>query len=402
MSLTNLKSQISFISELILSPVASDFEYASAIEILNKKDFLDALKSELTDEIKSILRFIVENVNWRRVFNINPNFELDDYYKNELKAQLTISLIIPVYNVEQYLTDCLQSVCDQTYPSIEVICINDGSTDGSPEILEKFKSRMGTKLRIINKKNEGLGPARNTGIEASTGYYVYFLDSDDTLAPNALQSVYDVMSSQVDFVAHGVKVVALDEQLENEVSSNKAWIDSVRKQNGVYQLRSSPKAELVSVAWNKLYKLGLLLGRKIYFPNLLHEDEVFFWRHIVHCSKYFYLDQDLYCYRRRQSSIMGTRLQSLRSLDAIKIHIEIYKLIKDHSLKEKYGWAIDQLFIDSVSWFMSIVNPEYRNQALQLIHSYIWEIQYDSRRLKDFYWTLINKQFPMYLKEFTK
>ena len=278
MSLTNLKSRISFISELISSSVASDLEYASAIEILNKKDFLDALKSELTDEIKSTLRFIVENVNWRRVFNINPNFELDDYYKNELKAQLTISLIIPVYNVEQYLTDCLQSVCDQTYPSIEVICINDGSTDGSPEILENFKSKMGTRFRILNKKNEGLGPARNTGIEASTGYYVYFLDSDDTLMPNTLQSVYDVISSQVDFVAHSIKVVALDRQSESNALNTKAWIESYRKENGVYRLGNFPKAELVSVAGNKLYKLGLILRQKIRFPNLLHEDEVFFWR----------------------------------------------------------------------------------------------------------------------------
>ena len=400
MSLINLQTQISFLSKLVSSPVTSDFEYASAVETLNKRDFLDALKNKLTDEIQSTLRSIVENVNWRRVFHINPNFELDDYYKNELKAKLTISLIIPVYNVQEYLTDCLQSVCDQTYPSIEVICVNDGSTDGSPEILEKFKSKMGTKLRIINKKNEGLGPARNTGIEASTGYYVYFLDSDDILAPNALQSVYDVISSQVDFVAHGIKVIAMDEQLEKEVLSNRAWIDSVRKESGVYQLGSSPKAELVSVAWNKLYKLSLLLCKKIHFPNLLHEDEVFFWGHIVHCSQYFYLDQDLYCYRRRQSSIMGTRLQSLRSLDAIKIHIEIYKLIKDHGLKEKYGCAIDQLFIHSILDFMSIVNSKYRSQALQLIYSYVWEIRRDSRRLKDFYWTLINEQLPIYIKEF--
>ena len=65
----------------------------------------------------------------------------------------------------------------------------------------------------------------------------------------------------------------------------------------------------------------------------------------------------------------------------------------------KYGHVVDQLFIDSVYWFMSIVNPEYRNQALQLIHSYIWEFRSDSRRLKDFYWTLINEQVPIYLKE---
>ena len=97
---------------------------------------------------------------------------------------------------------------------------------------------------------------------------------------------------------------------------------------------------------------------------------------------------------------MGTRLQSLRSLDAIKIHIEIFKLIQDHNLEEKYLYGADQQFINSVSWFMSIVNPEYRNQALQLIHCYIWKIRYDSRRLKDFYWTLINKQLPIYLKEF--
>ena len=97
---------------------------------------------------------------------------------------------------------------------------------------------------------------------------------------------------------------------------------------------------------------------------------------------------------------MGTRLQSLRSLDAIKIHIEIYKLITDHALKEKYGCAVDQLFIDSVSWFMSIVNSKYRSQALQLIYSFGWEIRRDSRRLKDFYWTLINEQLPLCLKEF--
>ena len=89
----------------------------------------------------------------------------------------------------------------------------------------------------------------------------------------------------------------------------------------------------------------------------------------------------------------------MRSLDAIKIHTEIYRLIQEHHLNEKYGHVVDQLFIDSVYWFMSIVNPVYRHQALQLIHSYIWEIRPDSRRLKDFYWTLINEQVPIYLKE---
>ena len=186
MSLANIQSQISSISELLSAPTASDREYVSAIETLNKKDFLDALKNESTDEIRSKLRYVVENINWQKVFRTNSNFELDDYYKEVLKAQLTVSVIIPVYNVQQYLAECLQSVCDQTYRSFEVICINDGSTDRSVEILEAFKSKMGAKCRIINKKNEGLGPARNTGIEASTGYYVYFLDSDDILTPNGI------------------------------------------------------------------------------------------------------------------------------------------------------------------------------------------------------------------------
>ena len=96
---------------------------------------------------------------------------------------------------------------------------------------------------------------------------------------------------------------------------------------------------------------------------------------------------------------MGTRLQSLRSLDAIKIHTEIYQLIQEHHLNEKYGHVVDQLFMDSVYWFMSIVNSAYRNQALQLIQSYIWETRSDSRKLKDFYWILINEQIPIYLKE---
>lgn len=96
-----------------------------------------------------------------------------------------VSVIIPVYNVAQYLRQCLDSVTGQTLSDIEIICVNDGSTDGSPAILEEYREKDG-RIVVINRENGGVSAARNCGMEHARGKYVYFLDSDDYLDPEAL------------------------------------------------------------------------------------------------------------------------------------------------------------------------------------------------------------------------
>lgn len=102
-----------------------------------------------------------------------------------------VSVVIPVYNVENYLEECLDSIINQTLKDIEIICINDGSTDASIDILEKY-AKADSRIQIFNQNNSGLSAARNRGIELSKGEFVYFIDSDDYLDLNALKELYDL------------------------------------------------------------------------------------------------------------------------------------------------------------------------------------------------------------------
>ena len=105
------------------------------------------------------------------------------------------TVVIPVYNVEAYLRQCLDSVAHQTFPDWEAICVNDGSTDGSATILEDYASKDG-RFKIVAQPNRGLSAARNTGMDAAKGEYILFLDSDDWLEPNALEVLSENMNGE--------------------------------------------------------------------------------------------------------------------------------------------------------------------------------------------------------------
>ena len=114
-----------------------------------------------------------------------------------------ISVIIPVYNVEKYLRECLNSVINQTMEDIEIICVNDGSTDGSLDILKEYANND-NRLKIVDKKNTGLGPSRNVGLDYISGEYVMFLDSDDMLRNNACEIAYEkIKESNSDILSFG-------------------------------------------------------------------------------------------------------------------------------------------------------------------------------------------------------
>ena len=122
-----------------------------------------------------------------------------------LKHEELVSIIIPVYNVEQYLTACLDSVIGQTYQNLEIILVNDGSTDGSPEICREYAARD-QRIKVIDEENKGLSGARNAGIEAANGLYTLFLDSDDWVEPELVSRSVQVMEEkQADLVAFSLR-----------------------------------------------------------------------------------------------------------------------------------------------------------------------------------------------------
>ena len=110
-----------------------------------------------------------------------------------------ISVIVPVYNVEKYLEECLDSIQNQTYSDIEVILVNDGSTDKSKEICGKY-CKQDNRFQLLNQENQGLSAARNNGVAASTGEFIAFVDSDDIILPNYLETLMYYMREDVDIV----------------------------------------------------------------------------------------------------------------------------------------------------------------------------------------------------------
>ena len=181
-----------------------------------------------------------------------------------------ISVIIPVYNTENYLYNCLNSVLNQTYGDFEVICINDCSTDSSPEILEYY-SRKDERIKVIhNEINKGQGYSRNRGLEIAKGEYIFFLDSDDWLKPNSFELLYS-QSKKLDLDLLIFKGIVFYEKDININFENMYSMNFLDKYDGtVFNHLDIPINELFNISIGpcfKLYKKSFLDKNNIRFPN---------------------------------------------------------------------------------------------------------------------------------------
>ena len=173
-----------------------------------------------------------------------------------------LSIIIPIYNVEQYLAGCLDSVLSPLPKDTEILLVDDGSTDGSPAIAEEYARRFPSLVRLIRQENRGLGGARNTGIEAAEGDFLFFLDSDDTLAPGAVEEMLQALASEPDLLIFDYVCVGEDGR-ELDYQSGCA-------RKGRFTLADDPQLifELPS-ACNKLWRRRLFTESGIRFPERL-------------------------------------------------------------------------------------------------------------------------------------
>lgn len=209
-----------------------------------------------------------------------------------------ISIIIPIYQVEKYLQKCIESVINQTYKHLEIILIDDGSLDNCPKICDEY-AKKDSRIVVIHQKNSGLSAARNTGIENSTGEYLVFVDSDDTVELNLVEDLYKcVKKSNCKMAACGRKFVfedgkvicKLPKNLERVFSFNEAIIEM----NNFYFFDMS--------AWGKIYNRNLF--ENIRFPEgKLSEDYFIMYQIIELAQKVAYISKPLYNYLQRTSSI---------------------------------------------------------------------------------------------------
>jgi len=210
--------------------------------------------------------------------------------------QPKVSLIIPVYNVEEYLVKCLDSAINQTLTEIEIIVINDGSSDDSLSICEKY-ANQDSRIKLITQKNCGLSAARNTGIEASTGKFIIFLDSDDYIEPILLEKTYTkAINEKLDIVVYGY----------NQVDTNYKVIftNKIRDSHTQELKKRILSAKKSPMACDKLYKRDLFTQHEILFPvGRYHEDVYTTYKLAYFANKIGVIEETYYNWLRRDGSI---------------------------------------------------------------------------------------------------
>ncbi|MBV6736454.1 glycosyltransferase [Priestia megaterium] len=235
-----------------------------------------------------------------------------------------VSVIVPVYNVEKYLSRCVKSIMNQKIENIEILLVNDGSTDSSGELCDKF-AELDNRIKVIHKKNGGLSDARNAGLDIAKGKFIGFIDSDDYVHPEMYKVLLEVITNNdCDIAECGFKEVFSEEaEVNNYINSIGSGKIYLRKQA---LLSSIMDHHCRTYVWNKLYKREL--WEKIRFPyGKIYEDVFTTHKVINEATKLIKVEQVLYYYFQRDGSIVNSKFSTKKmdhheALDEMMLFIE--------------------------------------------------------------------------------
>jgi glycosyltransferase involved in cell wall biosynthesis len=274
-------------------------------------------------------------------------------WRDLMTAENKISIILPIYNVEKYLKQALDSCLEQTLDGIEIICIDDCSTDNSKEILKEYTNRYSNIKTIYLDKNSGQGYARNRGLEIANGNYIMFLDPDDWLEKDACELAYNqITQNNNDFVMFTYKRC---NDITNEITINKTYLKAFQ------ELKDSPSINLsemdtpfvkASFVWVQIYNKEFLNVNNIsYNENLrIGEDLSFYFRAILYSKSVSILDKPLYNYRLHLSSTTQTKQNFWQN--TFNCRKEIYDLYKQS--------ASESLLLSFIAYCIKSIHHWYR------------------------------------------
>lgn len=239
-----------------------------------------------------------------------------------------ISIVVPVYNVEHYMRQCLDSICGQTYRNIEVVVVDDGSTDGSGEVCDEY-ARRDPRVVVVHEKNGGLSMARNVGMKHAKGDYFMFVDSDDWVEPYFCEYALTMLKD------NNVKLVAFGHERFYEEPGKKRVSKSVhvRKPKKISASRAIGfllgRVVVYNYAWNKIYDRTLFEGVE-YPVGRVYEDNAVTYKVVHRAGEVFLSDRVLYHYRRRETSISFNRYKPQNIKDRFQIWEERLEFLKVH------------------------------------------------------------------------
>ena len=314
-------------------------------------------------------RYVLEVLNSPLEFHHNQRYgrlnELEKYKKKitSIRQEDIISVVVACYNTSAYIESCLVSILLQDYQNIEVICVDDCSTDDT-EVLVRHIMRKDSRVRFFcTDKNRGLSASRNLGLDHCRGKYVMFVDGDDCLLPGAIHTLYDAMGETDDIVVGSV-IVNYEEgkkQYGTLVDGDKGYFTI--KQNRRFRAFNDLKAaQRVHVsAWSKLWRMNVLKEHHVMFPvGLYYEDVSFYWKYLFVAPNIHVIKTPVYLYYRHMSgSIMGETFRKKPGMGIHNIYIleDIFKFASTYHLEDKLRNELSGLY-EKYFWLAYNTSPE--------------------------------------------
>lgn len=323
--------------------------HSKIVQRLNTWTFRTATATMIDNKkVRQQILKILNTIDYNILKKENISLDLDDIYKAIIQAKdndIIVSVIVPCYNVVKYLSRCLDSIINQTFKSTEIICVNDGSTDNTLELLKNY-AQKDSRIKIINKINGGLSSARNEGALESHGFFINFIDSDDWIEETTIEKAIAKMTGNIDLVCYGAELVneGLDKNNQNIIVGNQYHKIKIigEKTASVDNILNS-----TYTVWNKLFKKAILDKYAIKFAvGRLFEDNDFSIMYMVHCRNIYYLGDYLYHYVQRPNSIMEKVRAGLcdKTIDNLYIFDNLYKHLEKYNLLEKYKKIVASRF----------------------------------------------------------
>lgn len=243
-----------------------------------------------------------------------------------------VSVIVPIYNCEKYISKCLESILKQSYINIEIIIINDGSTDESEKIINKYKDKD-DRILYYNQENRGPSATRNVGIEISKGCYIVFVDSDDTLEENYIESlITTAINLECDIATCGYKDVSKYGLIQlNDFWNGKSLVEKNEFITNIFK-------GLGGTLWGKIFKRDIIIKQNIRMsPDIfLCEDMVFVLEYTMHCNKYGSIKESLYNYNRLNENSISTKVNISSYNNLIVVIRKIEEILTLYSFETDY------------------------------------------------------------------
>lgn len=307
-----------------------------------------------------------------------------------------VSVVVPIYNVEDFLEECLDSISNQTLDDIEVICVNDGSTDNSLDILNDYAEKD-SRFTVISQENAGHAVATNRGMELAKGEYLFLMDSDDILKLNALEDTVKVADEKdVDFVLFQAinYYMDTDEYKEQENYSMTKLADYIGDKVFNWKDIKQFVFKITVTPWSKLYKREFIVNSGAKFPEgLIFDDNVFFWEVLFNAQRITFLREHLFI--RRWHSASSTKAGDKRFIDSIEIYRLIWQVFKKYGAFDDYKQRLYNSRVRVGYMRLSRIKKEYREMYYEELKKSMDEIRHEDF-FDDFYQTISDRNKRIY------